>query len=146
MQTAWVILVLGCSYMIYSPAFDALSQEAKDAVYRRIWEGLAANRGRIAARPSKFCARPGRDSPTTSGPERLAQGAGAAPSPSGPLAPPSAPGVVHPLRAVPASTRSAQAAGRGSKRKWTSADLAAASASVVRELLRSAQAAGRGSK
>ncbi len=99
MQTAWVILVLGCSYMIYSPAFDALSQEAKDAVYRRIWEGLAANRGRIAARPSKFCARPGRDSPTTSGPERLAQGAGAAPSPSGPLAPPSAPGVVHPLRA-----------------------------------------------
>lgn len=32
----------GCSYMIYSPAFDALPAEAKDFIYRRMWEGLAA--------------------------------------------------------------------------------------------------------
>ncbi len=30
-----------CSYMIYSPAFDALPAEAKDAIYRRMWEILS---------------------------------------------------------------------------------------------------------
>ncbi len=29
-----------CSYMIYSEAFDGLPVEAKDAVYRRMWEVL----------------------------------------------------------------------------------------------------------
>lgn len=31
-----------CSYMIYSPAFDALPPEAKDAIYRRMWEILSS--------------------------------------------------------------------------------------------------------
>jgi hypothetical protein len=30
-----------CSYMIYTPAFDALPQLAKDAVYNRMWEVLS---------------------------------------------------------------------------------------------------------
>jgi hypothetical protein len=30
-----------CSYMIYSPAFDALPQPAKDAVYQRMWDILS---------------------------------------------------------------------------------------------------------
>jgi hypothetical protein len=30
-----------CSYMIYSAAFDALPNEAKDAVYRRLWQILS---------------------------------------------------------------------------------------------------------
>lgn len=30
-----------CSYMIYSPAFDGLPQQAKDAIYRRLWEVLS---------------------------------------------------------------------------------------------------------
>jgi hypothetical protein len=30
-----------CSYMIYSPAFDALPQAAKEAVYQRMWEILS---------------------------------------------------------------------------------------------------------
>ena len=30
-----------CSYMIYSPAFDALPAKAKDAIYRRMWEILS---------------------------------------------------------------------------------------------------------
>jgi hypothetical protein len=30
-----------CSYMIYSPAFDALPPQAKDAIYRRTWEILS---------------------------------------------------------------------------------------------------------
>jgi hypothetical protein len=30
-----------CSYMIYSPAFDALPPEAKDAIYRRMWQILS---------------------------------------------------------------------------------------------------------
>ncbi len=30
-----------CSYMIYSPGFDALPAEAKEAVYRRMWEILS---------------------------------------------------------------------------------------------------------
>jgi hypothetical protein len=30
-----------CSYMIYSPAFDALPQTARDAVYRRLWQVLS---------------------------------------------------------------------------------------------------------
>lgn len=29
-----------CSYMIYSPAFDALPARARDAIYRRMWEVL----------------------------------------------------------------------------------------------------------
>jgi hypothetical protein len=32
-----------CSYMIYSPAFDALPGEAKDAVYRRLWQVLTGD-------------------------------------------------------------------------------------------------------
>ena len=31
-----------CSYMIYSAAFDALPADAKDAVYRRMWQTLLA--------------------------------------------------------------------------------------------------------
>jgi hypothetical protein len=31
-----------CSYMIYSEAFDALPTEARDAVYRRMWQTLSA--------------------------------------------------------------------------------------------------------
>jgi hypothetical protein len=30
-----------CSYMIYSPAFDALPEEAKGAIYRRMWQVLS---------------------------------------------------------------------------------------------------------
>jgi hypothetical protein len=30
-----------CSYLIYSPAFDALPRGAKDAIYRRLWEVLS---------------------------------------------------------------------------------------------------------
>lgn len=30
-----------CSYMIYSPAFDGLPEEAKDAIYRRMWQVLS---------------------------------------------------------------------------------------------------------
>jgi len=30
-----------CSYMIYSPAFEALPSEAKDAIYRRMWQILS---------------------------------------------------------------------------------------------------------
>jgi hypothetical protein len=30
-----------CSYMIYSPAFDALPSAARDAVYRRLWDVLS---------------------------------------------------------------------------------------------------------
>jgi hypothetical protein len=30
-----------CSYMIYSPAFDALPAELKDAIYRRLWQVLS---------------------------------------------------------------------------------------------------------
>jgi hypothetical protein len=30
-----------CSYMIYSPAFDALPPSARDAVYKRLWQILA---------------------------------------------------------------------------------------------------------
>ena len=33
-----------CSYMIYSPAFDALPAEAKDAIYRRMWEILSGQK------------------------------------------------------------------------------------------------------
>jgi hypothetical protein len=29
-----------CSYMIYSPAFDALPPVARDAVYKRLWQVL----------------------------------------------------------------------------------------------------------
>jgi hypothetical protein len=31
-----------CSYMIYSPAFDALDPRVKDAIYRRMWDVLSA--------------------------------------------------------------------------------------------------------
>ena len=33
-----------CSYMIYSPAFDALPSPARDLVYRRVWQILAGER------------------------------------------------------------------------------------------------------
>ena len=40
------LLKYPCSYLIYSPAFDALPPAAKDPVYRRLWEVLSgAERG-----------------------------------------------------------------------------------------------------
>ena len=30
-----------CSYLIYSPTFDALPPAAKDPIYRRLWEVLS---------------------------------------------------------------------------------------------------------
>jgi hypothetical protein len=30
-----------CSYLIYSPAFDALPARAKDPIYRRLWDVLS---------------------------------------------------------------------------------------------------------
>ena len=33
-----------CSYMIYSEAFDALPQQAKAAVYKRVWQVLTAKK------------------------------------------------------------------------------------------------------
>ncbi len=36
-----------CSYMIYSAAFDALPDEAKNVVYRRIWQTLSVERQAI---------------------------------------------------------------------------------------------------
>ena len=30
-----------CSYMLYSPAFDALPRESKDAIYQRLWQVLS---------------------------------------------------------------------------------------------------------
>lgn len=35
-----------CSYMIYAPAFDALPANAKDEVYKRLWEKLSGPDGR----------------------------------------------------------------------------------------------------
>jgi hypothetical protein len=32
-----------CSYMIYSPAFDALPEEAKNAIYQRMWQVLSGS-------------------------------------------------------------------------------------------------------
>jgi hypothetical protein len=32
-----------CSYLIYSPAFDALQPELRDAIYRQLWSVLAEN-------------------------------------------------------------------------------------------------------
>jgi hypothetical protein len=32
-----------CSYMIYSDAFDALPPEAKNAVYKRMWQVLSGD-------------------------------------------------------------------------------------------------------
>ncbi len=42
-----------CSYMIYSEAFDALPSDAREAVYRRMWQILsgkdkAAKYGRLS--------------------------------------------------------------------------------------------------
>jgi len=37
-----------CSYMIYTPSFDALPPTAKDQVYRRMWERLSKPDGRAA--------------------------------------------------------------------------------------------------
>ena len=34
-----------CSYMIYSPAFDALPPLAKDPIYRRLWDVLSGQQG-----------------------------------------------------------------------------------------------------
>ena len=45
-----------CSYLIYSPAFDALPRAAKEPVYRRMWEVLSgqerAERYREALSPA----------------------------------------------------------------------------------------------
>ena len=46
-----------CSYMIYSPAFDALPATAKSAVYERLWKVLS---GQVAAAPYSTLARPER--------------------------------------------------------------------------------------
>jgi hypothetical protein len=35
------LLKYPCSYLIYSPAFDALPPGAKDPIYRRLWEVLS---------------------------------------------------------------------------------------------------------
>ena len=35
------LLKYPCSYLIYSPAFDALPQRARDPIYRRLWEVLS---------------------------------------------------------------------------------------------------------
>jgi len=35
------LLKFPCSYLIYSPAFDALPSRAKDPIYRRLWEVLS---------------------------------------------------------------------------------------------------------
>jgi hypothetical protein len=32
-----------CSYMIYSAAFDALPADAKDAIYKRMWQVLSGD-------------------------------------------------------------------------------------------------------
>ena len=37
------LFVYPCSYMVYSEAFEALPKNAKDAVYRRMWEILSGN-------------------------------------------------------------------------------------------------------
>jgi hypothetical protein len=39
-----------CSYMIYSPAFDALPAIAKDAIYRRLWQVLSGEDKQLAYR------------------------------------------------------------------------------------------------
>ncbi len=42
-----------CSYMIYVPAFDALSLEARNAIYRRMWQILSGQeKGKKYARLS----------------------------------------------------------------------------------------------
>ena len=38
-----------CSYMIYTPAFDALPPAAKSAVYARLWEVLSGERRSLLA-------------------------------------------------------------------------------------------------
>jgi len=35
------LLKYPCSYLIYSPAFDALPPSAKDPIYKRLWEVLS---------------------------------------------------------------------------------------------------------
>ena len=35
------LLKYPCSYMIYSPQFDALPASARDAIYRRLWQVLS---------------------------------------------------------------------------------------------------------
>ncbi len=45
-----------CSYMIYSDAFDALPSEAKDAIYRRLWQVLSG-----ADRDKKYSRLPSAD-------------------------------------------------------------------------------------
>ena len=42
------LLKYPCSYMVYSPAFDALSDRAKTAVYDRMWQVLS---GQVAGEP-----------------------------------------------------------------------------------------------
>jgi hypothetical protein len=38
-----------CSYMIYSAAFEGLPAEAKDAIYRRMWQVLSSENRRLSA-------------------------------------------------------------------------------------------------
>ena len=57
-----------CSYLIYSPAFDALPARAKDPIYRRMWQVLSGRnrtsdtgrrfRWRTDRRSSRSCATP----------------------------------------------------------------------------------------
>ena len=39
-----------CSYLIYSPAFDALPPLAKDPIYKRLWQVLSGE-----ARDARYC-------------------------------------------------------------------------------------------
>src|SRR4029079_16887635 len=40
-----------CSYLIYSPAFDALPPLAKEPIYRRMWQVLSGNADEPRYRP-----------------------------------------------------------------------------------------------
>ena len=37
-----------CSYLIYSPAFDALPPRAKDPIYKRLWDVLSGEARGVA--------------------------------------------------------------------------------------------------
>jgi hypothetical protein len=51
-----------CSYMIYSPAFDALPAQAKDAVYQRLSRVLAGQeRSRLSSEDRRAIAEILRD-------------------------------------------------------------------------------------
>ena len=57
-----------CSYMIYSEAFDALPAEAKDAIYKRMWQVLVGSGKRQEIRPA-FGGGPARGARDSAGDE-----------------------------------------------------------------------------